>query len=333
MKKLVSIVIPVYNIADYVSYCINSVLNQSYKNIEIILVDDGSSDGSGVVCDKFWEEYGNIKVIHKKNGGLSSARNAGIDIATGEYIMFIDGDDYISKNAVEYLMYIEELTNADIVQFGYIETEQVNENISVKTSREYELISDRRNFFDKLYEIGGEAASSCTKLYKKGVFDDLRFREGILHEDEYIVPSLFEKAQSIAYIPEKLYFYIMRNESIIKSRFTPKKLDIFIYQDDRIKILKKLQYYDILEKEYQRQVSTAIHLFYDAQWAGYRKEAERILNRLKYYTTLDILIYNKFDRIIYKLCKINIKFMYLFYTIDRIRHKEKYNGTNVEKNN
>ena len=333
MHNKVSIVVPVYNIEDYIRSCINSIVAQTFNNIEIILVDDGSIDKSGDICDEFLENYENIKVIHKSNGGLSSARNAGIEVATGEYIMFVDGDDYIAINAVDYLMHIESLTNADIVQFRYLETEQINKNVKVEISGKYELVNDQKVFFDKLYEIGGEAASSCTKLYKTKLFDKIRFREGILHEDEYIIPYLFQEAKSIAYIPEQLYFYVIRKGSIIKSNFNPKKLDIFVYGDDRIRVLQELQYYDVLEKEYQRQISTIIHMFYEAYGAGYKAESKTILGRLRSYDKLNISIKNRFDRIIYKMCKININFIYLFYVIDRIRHKERYNGANMEKSN
>lgn len=315
---MVSVVIPVYNVEKHIVNSVCSVVSQTYRDIEIILVDDGSTDNSSVKCDEYACKDNRIKVVNKFNGGLSSARNAGIDIASGDYILFLDGDDYYALDAVEYAVKIEEKTKADIVQFGYIETSDDFGKKFVDRKNDIKIEKDTKKFFEKLYEIGGEAASACTKLYKKEMFDNLRFKEGILHEDEELITRQLEKVKMIAYIPEKLYYYVMRQGSIIRSDFNLKRLDFFEVNKKRIEKLKKLGFDDILVIEYNRYFSALMNFYCTAKKRKSSVGTAQIIRLINEY-------YEKYDykpksslKIFYKLCKINANFVYLYYALRSI---------------
>ena len=196
MKPLVSIIVPVYNVEKYIRSCVDSILTQTYENLQVILVDDGTLDNSGKICDEFAKKDNRVTVIHKENGGLSSARNEGLDVASGDYIMFVDGDDYLADNAVEILLSANEKYDADFVQFELIHTEcedyiknSVNEKYNVQ------IITDLDKMYWKMYETVGSGESACTKLYKKHLFDGLKFKEGIIHEDVYFTLFMLQKAK------------------------------------------------------------------------------------------------------------------------------------------
>ena len=309
----VSIIIPVYNIEEYIRNTVKSVILQTYKNIEAILVDDGSTDKSGKICDELAAEYENVKVVHKPNGGLSSARNAGMNVVSGEFIMFLDGDDYLALNAVEYLMNIYDKTKADIVQFGYEETDREYSEIKAEVRGEYTVETDQKRFFEKLYEIGGEAASACTKLYKKELFDDLRFKEGIIHEDEYMATRMLAKVKRVAYIPEKLYFYVMRGGSIIRSGFNEKKLDFFVVSDDRIKMLQKFRFYDILELEYRRRFMSLMNFYCLAAISQNTSCKKKIIGLIKDYYRRYNYEPNGRMKTFYVLCRIDPHMVHIYY--------------------
>lgn len=279
----VSIVVPIYNIADYVSDTLTSLINQTYTDIEILAVDDGSTDNSGKLCDDFALRDKRIKVIHKQNGGLSSARNAGIDVATGEYIMFLDGDDRLVPDAVERLVFLlKENPDTDLIQFTYSEVDAKGVPLYPYVySNTVDVVDDEREKFERLYKIGGPAASACTKLLRLSLFDSLRFCEGLIHEDEYIVTDILSRTKKVVYFDAALYLYYFRNGSIITSSFTPKKLDIFKVFDRRIGVLREKGYTDLLQREWTRVFETIIRLYCGAKSCGYTAEALAVKERLR----------------------------------------------------
>jgi glycosyltransferase involved in cell wall biosynthesis len=225
MEELISVIVPVYNIERYIDRCVGSVVNQTYKNLEIILVDDGSTDGSAVVCDKWKDRDFRIKVIHKKNGGLSDARNVGIKIATGQFYSFIDGDDEISSNMLERLY-----------------TELVNSNAEISMCRmekiEYTQRYVTRQFpvSDNRIELTGKEAtgllfrdiidcSACLKLYKCEVFKTVEFPYGKTNEDFAVLYKLFSRAKRVVYISDILYYYYFRENSITSTGFNNSQFD------------------------------------------------------------------------------------------------------------
>lgn len=212
----ISIVVPVYNVEKFLSRCIDSIICQTYKNLEIILVDDGSKDNSSSICDLYEKKDKRIKVIHKENGGLSSARNAGIEEATGDYIAFVDSDDYIEPNMYEEMYNAAKKLSCDIITCNY---KYVYDDGSIKLinndkkNEEFDFVSSIKemNLFNKF------DMSACTKLFKKDLFDDIRFPVGKLSEDYYIMYLLFEKSNKVYYIASPYYNYFQRKNSITKS--------------------------------------------------------------------------------------------------------------------
>lgn len=276
---MVSIIVPVYNIIEYLPACVESLRRQTQQDVEIILVDDGSTDGSGQLCDSLAKEDLRIRVIHKENGGLSSSRNAGLTAANGDWVLFVDGDDYLVQNAVEQLLNVaKKHPDADFIQFLYQETDgswQPEEQ-----TLEAVALTDVSDFFHKLYALGGVAASACTKLFRRELFDSLRFKEGIRHEDEELCTRLLPKCSKVVYTELVLYGYVMRQGSIIHSGFSPKTMDIFPIMDDRIKILQQLGCDDLTTETQRRMFQTATWLYCLARRNGYCKEAAELKQRM-----------------------------------------------------
>jgi len=310
----VSIIVPVYNVQEYVGNAVKSLVCQTYRDLEIILVDDGSTDGSGSLCDEFLKQDERIKVIHKENGGLSSARNAGLDIATGDFLLFLDADDYLCLNAVEVLVQIQKSTDADIVQFRYEHTDCLYAENFVSHTGDVEIVTDRHAFYDKLYKIGGEGASACTKFYKKDLFVDLRFKHGVLHEDEFMITDILTKPQKIAYINDNLYYYVMRGNSIIHS-FSEKKLDVFVASEYRMNFLSKSGYEDLFEIEQNKYFATLVNYYCLARYYKNYEVSKKLLTMIREY-------YNKYSysgcgilKILYKLCKVDTGFVWFYYIL------------------
>jgi len=276
---MVTIIVPVYNISEYLPACVESLRKQTYEDIEIILVDDGSTDGSGALCDEYAAQDARIRVVHKENGGLSSARNAGLDVATGQWVLFVDGDDYLVCDAAERLLNVVKLhQDADFLHFLYQETDgswqpgEQKPEITVQTN-----VPD---LFQYLYDMGGVAASACTKLFRKELLDSLRFKEGIRHEDEELMTRLLPMCRKVVYTNLLLYGYVMRQGSIIHSQFSPKAMDIFPIMDARIQVLQQLCCNNLALEAQRRMFQTAVWLYCLARKGGSRDEAARLKQRI-----------------------------------------------------
>lgn len=222
MKKI-SVIVPVYNVEKYLSQCLDSIIHQTYKNLEIILVDDGSTDSSGLICDNYSQKDKRIKIIHKCQGGLSDARNAGLKIATGEYISFIDSDDFIDKNMYSILINNTQKYNSDIVWFYYYnyysKKHFINSSI-IKNNDLYDLSSsDKIKFAKNLFYQYKMDAHVWAKLYKRSIFNNIKFPYGKLFEDIFVLLPILSNAKIISTIPDCLYFYRNRSESIVNQYF------------------------------------------------------------------------------------------------------------------
>lgn len=256
----VSIIIPIYNVERYVRRTIESVVNQTEKDLEIILVDDGSTDRSGVICDEYAQRDKRIIVIHKINGGLSSARNAGIKIASSKYIMLVDGDDFLNIRAVSILERTIAKYPSDFVQFRYREVKENEKINNIKSNEKIYQAHSIKEVYDNLYKIGGEAASACTKMYKSDFLRNVQF-EDLQHEDEMWCTKAFEGEITVTYIPDVLYYYVMRENSIIHSKFNLKKMDIFKIIEERIKALEKNDLQEYVHIEYEKMFFNIISLY------------------------------------------------------------------------
>lgn len=212
-----SIIVPVYKVRRYLQRCIESILQQTYTDYELILVDDGSPDSCGAICDRYAQECDKVKVIHKKNGGLSSARNAGIAVAQGEYITFVDGDDTVASGTYYYNMRIL-LSNPDIDILEYPIIEHYESPRSKVISFNPEKISGNDNIFpDWIRRHGYEHCFACNKIYRADMFMFVRYPEGEVFEDTYVTPMLYGSCENIYYSDCGFYYYYDNEESISNS--------------------------------------------------------------------------------------------------------------------
>lgn len=235
MNELISVIIPVYKVEEYLERCLNSIINQTYHNLEIILVDDGSPDNCPRICDKFAENDKRIKVLHKENGGLSDARNAGTDICTGKYIIYIDSDDYVELDMIEQLYLTLKENKADVAVSGFL-----------WTTRSYDSRWDGKTIVGSgidivLMMLNGYAWMAWGKLFKRELIGENRFKKGILYEDFEFIPRTFLKASKAVYLKKPLYHYYIRKDSIMGKtgkclhadyvRIAEKNIEIFKEED------------------------------------------------------------------------------------------------------
>ena len=211
MPKL-SIIVPVYNVEKYLCKCIDSILNQTFKDFELILVDDGSQDRCGFICDDYAKKDCRVKVIHKINGGLSSARNAGLDISKGEYIGFVDSDDFIERDMYESLIKAIEKSEAKIAITG-IQTITNNKVERTFYTEEEKILSSYEAL--RLILYGKISVSVWNKIYHNEIFKKLRFPEGKIHEDTFIVTDIYKDNFKVIFLNNEKYNYIIRDGSIM----------------------------------------------------------------------------------------------------------------------
>lgn len=264
-NPLISVIVPVYKAEAYLEKSVKSIINQTYKNLEIILVDDGSPDRCGEMCDEFAKKDSRIRVIHKANGGQSSARNAALDIMAGDYVGFVDSDDWIEPNMYEHLYNLILKNNAQISVCG-AKLEYLNGKVSYfntdypknKTIRQYDTIEALTENFNN----SKITYSLCDKLYESKIFSNLRFTEGKIYEDMEIIPKCLENADRIVYDPTPLYHYNLTEESTIRGTFNPKRfaeVDVALKKAEDYKI-RYPQLYNISMASYIEVCLNVIHL-------------------------------------------------------------------------
>lgn len=315
---MISIIVPVYNVESYLPRCMDSLFEQTYPAFEVILVDDGSTDMSGALCDRYAVQDPRIKVIHKKNGGLSSARNAGLDAAHGRYIMFLDGDDYLAPCALRLLSGVAaEVGEFDFIQFHYVETDG-NWQAPPTQAANIRICTELREMFCYLYRCGGDAASACTKLYRASLIKELRFCEGIAHEDEELVTRMLPQCRRVIYTDLDIYGYIMRSGSIIHGSFNPHKLDVLGIMDERLAMLQKLGYYDLAAETQSRQFKTTANLYCCARRSGDLISEKRLKSKLKSLSKEGNLLLTGQYRLLYYLTRITGFAPDIYYFVRRI---------------
>lgn len=228
-KPLISVVIPIYNVEQYLNACVDSVVNQTYSNLEIILIDDGSPDNCPEICDEYAKHDSRIKVIHQKNGGLSAARNAGIDFAHGEFLTFIDSDDFVVRNYVELLYKGIVEFDADISIASFYTFTKENE-LAISYSELSFTEVTREECFKRYGAIKADLSmpfiSACNKLYKRDLFSSIRFSIGKLYEDAFSTYKLLDDAKKIVFTSTYLYFYRLNPQSILGQSFKEKHLEM-----------------------------------------------------------------------------------------------------------
>ena len=227
MEK-VSIVVPVYNVEDYLKYCVDSLINQSYKNIEIILVDDGSTDDSGRICDEYAQEDDRVRVLHIENGGLSNARNTGVNVASAEWVIFIDSDDYYDRRTVEYLVQLQKKYAVDLVATSVIEVRDFQSDDFIGSLTDIDSLKlDRYTALKEMFYGNIVGTHPGGKLYKKEILMKFPFPKGMIYEDLAVSFEHIGACNEIAVGCINLYKYYRRPGSIVNSSYSDKFLDFY----------------------------------------------------------------------------------------------------------
>ena len=224
-KELISVIVPVYNVRSYLEKCFESVAGQSYRNLEIILVDDGSTDGSGELCEELARKDSRVRVVHKKNGGLGSARNAGIDAARGEILSFVDSDDWIEPGMYDTLTEIMHRENAQIIACGIKKVSETGEVSYYQDNLEERRVYTKEEALMELPKNERLSNSMCNKLFRRETIQGLHINEQIFYEDNPFTPQCFARAEKIAYTAEPFYCYFERTGSISRKRFSVREFD------------------------------------------------------------------------------------------------------------
>lgn len=287
---MVSIIVPVFNSRQFLEAAINSVVSRSFKDWELILIDDGSTDGSGKICDETAAKYGNVKVIHKPNGGLSSARNAGLDIAKGDFIFFLDADDLLLPHSLSFLSDLQKKTDADIVCGSFVkfddkDEKDIRESWS-KASHESFITYDAILAVKQVLYQKNIDNSAWGKLYRRSLWQGLRFREGINYEDLDIFYKVFLRASKIVFTPATVYLYRQHPSSYLHN-FNFKRLDVLEVTERMVGFMER-NYPALLAAARSRQLSANFNMFALLSSNGKKldphrakKEADRCWNIIK----------------------------------------------------
>ncbi len=236
-NDIISVIVPIYKVEKYLAKCVDSILVQTYSNLEIFLVDDGSPDNCGKMCDEYAQKDHRIKVIHKKNGGLADARNVAVDVATGEWIIFVDSDDYVEPNYVENLYNLTKKYGCKIAcsRFRYV-FENSEENISMEESSEIDCCYDKWEALRKLFLQQNINTGGPTKIYHRSLFTTgIRYPYGLIYEDLPTTYLLLLQCDKIAYSSKRTYNYLMRLNSIEGTKFHKRK------SESAVKIIQSIQ--------------------------------------------------------------------------------------------
>ena len=274
-NELVSVILPIYNVELYLKKCIESVIMQSYKNMEIILVDDGSTDQSPYICDEYAKMDSRIKVIHKENGGLSDARNVGIQASSGSYIALVDSDDLIAQSFIEELYKCCIKSNAMIAVCAYSKFSNEDEIIISNNQGNAQIISGRE-LIKQIYlgQAGKFGFVAWNKLYSRKLFDSIQYPFGRIYEDTFTTYKLFLKSNRIALLNKSLYFYRIRPESIMSARVSLKKIKDGIDADASVvKYFQESQDYEILSYVSSYFCKQAVLTYY--KWISKVNHAEK----------------------------------------------------------
>lgn len=244
---LISVIIPVYKVEKYIGKCVDSVINQTYRNLEIFLVDDGSPDNCPAICDEYAQKDSRVKVIHKPNGGLSDARNAALDVMTGDYVTFVDSDDYLAPDAVEILYYSLKKEDADV---------SVGNMVSVDENGKEEMLSGFSS--DHKVLTGSDVLSTInrpnapSKLYKSEIYKNIRFPVGRLYEDVFVYHKVLAKTKKMVLTGKTVYYYLTRSGSIMRGEYNIRFTDIIDATKSR---------YEWLDSIGQTRIANEMRLF------------------------------------------------------------------------
>lgn len=319
MKKnpLISVIIPVYKVEKYLAQCLDSVLNQTYGNLEIVLVDDGSPDSCPQICDEYGVKDARVHVIHKKNGGLASARNVGLDHASGEFVSFIDSDDWIEKETYEKIMQVQEETLAEIIMFDIIQTDGMTFFDKFNYTRETGRVVAANEIVKQILldKIGSEVVKA---VYDIKCWEGIRFPFGRLYEDIPTTYHVYEKASKVAFVNEPLYKYRVNKSSISYTPNPIKPYHFYLGYREHFEYARK-HYPDIVRRVGANAAHYAISMYFHActdaieTLTPYKPEVELFLDENKKYFNMNEIMRSRrimlklfyFSKSLFKLvCKI-----------------------------
>ena len=304
MEVLVSVIIPIYNVEAYLRKCVDSVINQTLKDIEIILVDDGATDSSGSICDEYALIDNRIKVIHKVNGGLSDARNAGLGIATAKYVSFIDSDDWVELDFIEKLYNGCVQNNAEIACCGCI-YEYENYNFTKQTS-DGEAVYTQIEAIKHMLKGDTMNLASWDKMYERRLFDKYKFPKGEIHEDLAIMFDIFLEINKCAHVASPLYHYRQREQSITKQKFSAGSLVIIRNIKHAKSLLQdKVELRKTVDAYYYRMIKNLCVVFFNSQDnTGFKDEFVSLKKELT--SNLFVILSNKELRLTDKLSILSV---------------------------
>ena len=243
---LISIIVAVYNAEEWLKRCVDSIINQTYSNIEIILIDDGSTDKSASICDEYARLDNRIKVIHKHNGGLADARNVGIYASKGTYIGFVDNDDYIAPNMYEDMLREMQYSDVDLVLCNCTYVDEDGQPIEeISPINKTEIISPKEYFFRLAEPKSGYYITVWNRLYKKEILENVFFPVGRTNEDSYVVHRIIQKCKSIMILDDNYYYYTQRDTSLSRTPKADQYYDSIDALIDRIDFYKQNEYSDL----------------------------------------------------------------------------------------
>ena len=328
MNKI-SVIIPIYNVEEYLKKCLNSIINQTYQNIEIILINDGSRDTSGAIADSYKSKDARVIVIHKPNGGLSDARNTGLEIATGDYISFVDSDDYVSLNYFEAMVAAAREFNADIVTASQKKFPLSRYPVIQDTTIKYESYTkkDVLNMFytEMTVTTGIFNCSACGKLFKKNIFDELRFPPGRLYEDYAIAYRYYHSSQIFAHVTGTHYYYLHRVGSITNTMTKRVYNDRLTNYEEHIEFLKGSEYITCVEKDLISDCLMIIGTyFHDADEKDLVQRAKTLIKkhgRIKLFLKLPFI-----KKIAYSFYKIDQR-LFVFIADKMVPLYKRHNGS------
>lgn len=249
----ISIIVPIYKVEPYIRRCIDSIISQTFTDFELILVDDGSPDNCPAICDEYANKDSRIVVIHKKNGGLSDARNAGIEAAVGDWIMFVDSDDYISENMAELLYNAVTEQHADIAMCGIGLFENDSDVTLIDCWNMESGVYSGAEIISRKLEV--QYVVACNKIYARHIWQSIRYPIGCIHEDEFVAHRIYGICDKVVCIEDVLYYYRQRQDSIMHFSYSISRLDYFDAMIDRI-----LYYFEINNVEF---IDDLLYQFYD----------------------------------------------------------------------
>jgi glycosyltransferase involved in cell wall biosynthesis len=296
-KHLISIIVPIYNVEKFLIRCIESLVNQTYKDIEIYLVDDGSTDNCPQICDTYAKKDPRIKVIHKENGGLSDARNVAIDVYSGEFILFVDSDDFIASDTVELLYTTMAENNSDISTCSFI-NHYKDDATTIEDEINHCLVLDKEPALENMLYQHNVTTSAWGKLYKKSLFaSGIRYPKGKICEDLDTTYKLFSLAKSVTINSSRKFYYQQRLDSIINAHFTKKRMDALDFAQNQLEFIRT-EYPAIVSSATNRYFMEAIFIITQIpfnQFEDERKKCKNIIELHRWTVLMD-----KKSRLIYR---------------------------------